>query len=968
MIGRETQMNTHRRGWHGYAAVAVAMLSATSVHAQLWQVDFQGNENNNGLFGQTPPVDASGPGTWDIFEVQAINARPSVEGVPSDITAGSLSLPLLDSTGASGSVVLEVESAGGFLSGWAGGSGADALYGDYLLALSPGGDDFFGYPAASSPLDFSITGLAANSSYDVTFIHGNVSNNRGLDFVANGIATSVSTASLESTVRIATDATGAIVGSGSFTGSEGNWAGLRIQDAPDLPPGTVSWQIDFQGEAGGCCGSRVPVTSTFDAGFGSVWNEHTMRVFDGNFDNAEVPAPLTDIDDSFGNSSNVDFAIQNRVLAINSPEIGSDPSTLEAATGDHFFFAQGDPSTGTENPVNFEFSDVPAGTYTLTAYSNPTAHNPPRDFSFTVGEQTATINPTFENGSTIATPSSIIGSIENIVVDDGGVLSGRFDMVPGAGDPSVAAFRLTGVPDPVAPTYTVERVTGGLDRPTYVTQAPGDSNTLYIVEQHVGSETGGSLGAGRIRRFDLATGQLDPTPFVEIGGIDTTIEGGVHTMVFHPDFQTNGKFYVAWLEDGGDGASGPNDFGNVDEYVVVDGEAQHNRTILRYQLRDPRSTHGLNWIGFDPTATGDEREFLHITTGDSGFAGGNINNNFSQDLTNIDGKVLRVDVSGEDDYPADPDKNFGIPDTNPYVSDPNNPDALGEVLHSGLRNPWRASFDRDTGDLYLGDVGLGSREEINFVLSGETGVDFGWNQFEGTLDRGGSSLQPDPRSPIHEYPHPQGFSVTGGYVYRGPIEDLQGHYFFGDFVTADIWSGEFDRDTEPSAFDGTNLVNIEQIDALLESMVDGGAEFNQVVSFGEDNQGNLYIIDFAVTDGGVFNPLFDTGEIFRIVPITPALAGDFNADGVVDAADYAVWRDNLGGDPSALNGNGSGEPEVGSADYLLWRSNFGNSLPGRSAVDETAVPEPGAFAVLSLCAGIWLLGQLVRSRIGSEPL
>ena len=218
-------------------AIALVAIGAAPVHAiSVWQVDFQGNELHNGLFGQSGPVDATGPGTWNIFEVQAINSRPSVEGAPSDITSGALSLPLLDSTGAAGSVVLEVESAGGFLSGWAG-AGGDALTDDYLLALAPGGDDFFGFPGASNPLSFSIAGLTPDTPYSLTFYHGTVAANRGLDFVANGVGTSVAVGvdgvPLVSSITVATDSTGAIAGTGSFFGSEGDWAGLVVAEIPE---------------------------------------------------------------------------------------------------------------------------------------------------------------------------------------------------------------------------------------------------------------------------------------------------------------------------------------------------------------------------------------------------------------------------------------------------------------------------------------------------------------------------------------------------------------------------------------------------------------------------------------------------------------------------------------------------------------------------------------------------------------
>src|SRR5690606_7651586 len=312
----------------------------------------------------------------------------------------------------------------------------------------------------------------------------------------------------------------------------------------------------------------------------------------------------------------------------------------------------------------------------------------------------------------------------------------------------------------------------GIDRPSYVTQAPGDPTSLYYIEQRL----------GRIRKLDLGSGVSSTVH--SFTGIDMTIEGGVHTLAFHPQFEQNGLFYVSWLEDGGQGVG---DYGNVDEFQMVNSQAQFSKRILRHQIRDSSSTHSLNYVGFDPTATGDAQNYLYITTGDGGFDGATLSNNFTQDLSTRFGKVMRVDVSG-DDYPAEPNRNYSIPSDNPYAND-GNPNTLGEIWHSGLRNPWRLSWDRENGDMYIGDVGLNAREEVNFVKAGESGYDFGWNAFEGTVNRGKASLHPDHVFPIHEYSHAGGnVSVTGGYVYRGPIESLQGQYFFADFGSANVWS------------------------------------------------------------------------------------------------------------------------------------------------------------------------------------
>lgn len=415
-----------------------------------------------------------------------------------------------------------------------------------------------------------------------------------------------------------------------------------------------------------------------------------------------------------------------------------------------------------------------------------------------------------------------------------------------------------------AQQYAVQRVLGGLDRPTYLTQAPGDNTTLYIIENQIGTGTTGT-GVGRIIAYNPVN-QAQST-VLEFDQIDTTLEGGVHTMAFHPDFETNGKFYVNWLEDG-DGKNPSNfDYGNVTEFIMDEnGQGQFSKTVLRFELFDAASTHGLDWVGFDPTATTeDERNYMYITIGDSGFDGANANR--SQNLTYTNGKIHRVDVRG-DEFGVDPDRNFSVPPTNPYVNDPQNPNAVPSIVKSGLRNPWRASFDRATGDLYLGDVGLSTREEISFYKAseGDTGIDFGWSRWEGTLERTAiPALQPDPRFPIHELDHNTGnFSMTGGYVYRGPISELQGMYIYGDYVSGNIWTANFDRDTDPTTFNGNNLTNIQQVDSLWESLVLGGASLDLVVSFAEDNEGNVYVIDFGT--GGVFNPNYDAGEIFKLVP------------------------------------------------------------------------------------------------------
>ena len=193
---------------------------------------------------------------------------------------------------------------------------------------------------------------------------------------------------------------------------------------------------------------------------------------------------------------------------------------------------------------------------------------------------------------------------------------------------------------------------------------------------------------------------------------------------------------------------------------------------------------------------------------------------------------------------------------------------------TGFRSPWRASFDRQTGDLYVGDVGFNSKEEISFNKNDagfNSGRDYGWSLREGTIanpEPGHGGPSPGSLNPIYERDHNDFNSITGGYVYRGPVEELQGKYFFADFVTGRIMSFEFDRDTDPATFNGSTagISDVTDMTALLRSRIIGGGSITNPVSFGEDHAGNLYIVKFG---DGFFPPL-GTGEIYQIVVPEPA--------------------------------------------------------------------------------------------------
>ncbi len=246
-----------------------------------------------------------------------------------------------------------------------------------------------------------------------------------------------------------------------------------------------------------------------------------------------------------------------------------------------------------------------------------------------------------------------------------------------------------------------------------------------------------------------------------------------------------------------------------------------------------QSNHNGGWIGFDADG------LLYIATGDGGGSGDPAGS--GQDTDTLLGAMLRIDIGG-DDFPGDPNRQYSIPPDNPFAVTGGAP----EIWAYGLRNPFRASFDRLTQLMYIGDVGQGEVEEIDLIRPGEAGLNFGWNILEGTQVFGGGD-QSNLTAPIAEYLHGtgplEGNSVTGGYVYRGPATSLQGHYLFGDFESNNIWSLEVDS-LEP----GETLTADDFVQRTQSFTPDQG-RINSLASFGEDDSGNLYLVDI---DGEVF--------------------------------------------------------------------------------------------------------------------
>jgi glucose/arabinose dehydrogenase len=390
---------------------------------------------------------------------------------------------------------------------------------------------------------------------------------------------------------------------------------------------------------------------------------------------------------------------------------------------------------------------------------------------------------------------------------------------------------------------TTTQVASGIDRPVFMTGAGDGSGRLFIIEQE---------GAIRILESD---GTLLAAPFIDIdplvtGGNSGGDERGLLGLAFADDYATSGKLYVNYTGAGGHTM--------IDEYTLADPSANvmtasdilTRRKIM--QVNQDFSNHNGGWIGFGPDG------YLYVGMGDGG-SGGDPNNR-AGNLTQRLGKMHRIDVSGADDFPADADQNYAIPANNPFVG-------INAAYHEsiwsyGLRNPWRTSFDRDTGDMWIADVGQNQYEEVNYEPAGTSGRHYGWRCREG-LHQYSSGTCANSEStpftdPIHEYSHgADGCSITGGYVYRGCElgEDFQGLYFFSDYCSGRIWT--LDKD---NGFART---------------LEFSSGFN-VSSFGEGEDGELYVADLFA------------GRVYKVVNPN---AVDDNDNGIPDSCESAGCND-----------------------------------------------------------------------------
>lgn len=356
-----------------------------------------------------------------------------------------------------------------------------------------------------------------------------------------------------------------------------------------------------------------------------------------------------------------------------------------------------------------------------------------------------------------------------------------------------------------APMISLQEIITGLAFPVAITHAGDGSGRLFI-----------TLQRGQILIYD--DGRLLPTPFLDISSVVACCgERGLLSVAFDPNYKQNGYFYVNYTQR-------PDGSTIIARYHVSGDPdvADPDSAVILLMIPQPFANHNGGQLQFGPDG------YLYIGMGDGGSAGDPQNN--AQNGQTLLGKMLRIDVNNANTSDGLP---YDIPANNPFIADPNVRD---EIWALGLRNPWRFSFDRTTGDLFIGDVGQNSWEEVDFQPASSTGGEnYGWRLMEGrhcfnpatNCHNGTLTL------PILEYDHSLGCSITGGYRYRGSqIRQLYGVYLYGDYCSGRIWGA-----TESNGrWTSRELLTTEL----------------SISTFGEDESGELYVAHHDGANGAIY--------------------------------------------------------------------------------------------------------------------
>lgn len=360
-----------------------------------------------------------------------------------------------------------------------------------------------------------------------------------------------------------------------------------------------------------------------------------------------------------------------------------------------------------------------------------------------------------------------------------------------------------------AQNITLDNFASGFDDPIDLKNAGDDR--LFVVEQ-----------GGLIKIVDAA-GNTNSTPFIDISSITSSGgEAGLLGLAFHPDYATNGFFFLNYSN-----LSGDNQISRFSVSTADPDVADPNSELPLITIVQPFSNHNGGAIEFGPDG------YLYISSGDGG-SGGDPGNR-AQNTELLLGKMLRIDV----DNPA-AGSNYGIPADNPFAGDPS---SAQEIWAYGLRNAWKFSFDRTDNDIWIADVGQNAIEEVNQAPVADAGLNYGWRCYEGSTIFNNAGCPPSTTLtfPVAEYNHSLGFSITGGYVYRGTLySNFEGYYFYADF--------------------GTGLIGTVDPSGVQNNLGTFGGSWS---TFGEDNNNELYIVSYQ-------------GTIFKIVEDVIASVDDAN--------------------------------------------------------------------------------------------
>jgi glucose/arabinose dehydrogenase len=433
-------------------------------------------------------------------------------------------------------------------------------------------------------------------------------------------------------------------------------------------------------------------------------------------------------------------------------------------------------------------------------------------------------------------------------------------------------------------SLTTQVLTSALVRPLWAVSPPGDLRRFFIVEQR------GSAGIATradIRILDLTNNTLNLTPFLSVLGVSTGSEQGLLGLAFSPNYASDGFFFVNYTNSAGTSI--------VARYHVSANpdvaDPASATTVLT--VAQPFSNHNGGWLDFGPDG------YLYLGFGDGGSAGDPQANGQNKNV--LLGKILRLDVST---LP------YQIPPTNPFVGVPN---TRPEIWAYGVRNPWRPAFDRETGDLWIADVGQDNWEEINFqprLLDPPFPVqNYGWRCYEGNaaFNLTNCDAASTMHFPVYVYPHSGAGcrgSITGGFVYRGcAMPWLRGEYFFADYCFNTI-----------SSFRYTGVPVTSVTSRTAELQPTGGPAIIGPTSFAQDQNGELYICAGA--------------SLYKIVPRCPANCDGSTSAPVLNVNDFVCFQSRFAAGDCYANCDGSTSPPVLNVnDFVCFTSIFAAGCP-----------------------------------------